>query len=116
MTKKEYNGWTNYETWLVALWIDNEPATNAERECLAQDAWDNAHADQISTREQKAKYKLAESLKEWIEGMNPLADTADLFSDLLRAALSEVDWYDIAENFLDDVDKTEEDDEPEEVR
>jgi len=24
MTHKEYNGWTNYETWLVKLWIDNE--------------------------------------------------------------------------------------------
>ena len=22
-----YNGWTNYETWAVALWIDNEQAT-----------------------------------------------------------------------------------------
>lgn len=21
-----YNGWRNYETWNVALWIDNEPA------------------------------------------------------------------------------------------
>jgi len=24
MTTKEYNGWTNYETWLVKLWIDND--------------------------------------------------------------------------------------------
>ena len=20
-----FNGWTNYETWLIALWIDNDP-------------------------------------------------------------------------------------------
>jgi hypothetical protein len=23
MTKKEYNGWYNYETWLVNLWMGN---------------------------------------------------------------------------------------------
>lgn len=24
MSNQEYNGWTNWETWNVALWIDNE--------------------------------------------------------------------------------------------
>jgi len=24
MTEKTYNGWTNYETWNVALWIGND--------------------------------------------------------------------------------------------
>jgi hypothetical protein len=24
MNEKTYNGWTNYETWLVKLWIDND--------------------------------------------------------------------------------------------
>jgi len=24
MTDTEYNGWTNYETWNVALWINND--------------------------------------------------------------------------------------------
>ena len=27
---KGYNGWTNYETWLLALNIDNEEALNQE--------------------------------------------------------------------------------------
>jgi hypothetical protein len=25
LTDSEYNGWTNYETWNVALWIQNDP-------------------------------------------------------------------------------------------
>ena len=24
MNKNEYNGWYNYETWLVNLWMDND--------------------------------------------------------------------------------------------
>ncbi len=29
-TKEDrYNGWTNYETWAVSLWIDNDHATYA---------------------------------------------------------------------------------------
>jgi hypothetical protein len=40
--EKGYNGWTNYETWLVALWIDNEQGTYGMRQELAQDAWDQA--------------------------------------------------------------------------
>ena len=25
LTDKTYNGWTNYETWNVALWLQNDP-------------------------------------------------------------------------------------------
>jgi hypothetical protein len=25
LTDTEYNGWTNYETWNVALWLQNDP-------------------------------------------------------------------------------------------
>ena len=25
--ERGYNGWTNYETWAVALWIGNEPGS-----------------------------------------------------------------------------------------
>ena len=44
--------------------------------------------------------------RSWIEEMNPIADQSSLFTDLLGSALGEVDWYEIAENGLEDVDKT----------
>lgn len=28
MERKEYSGWTNYETWNVALWMDNDQRSN----------------------------------------------------------------------------------------
>lgn len=98
-----YNGWTNYETWNVALWIDNEQGSYSFRCDLAQEIYDDADGDM-----DEAKRKLADSLKDYIEDMNPLASQASVFSDLLGAALGEVDWYEIAENFLEDVDKKEE--------
>ena len=34
LTDTEYNGWTNYETWNVALWIGNDEGLyNLAREC-----------------------------------------------------------------------------------
>ena len=102
-----YNGWKNYETWNVALWIDNEQGSYSQRCEMAQEAYNDADGDMDD-----ATRNLADSLKDWIEEMNPLASEASLFSDLLGAALSEVDWWEIAENFLEDVDKK--DDEPEE--
>lgn len=99
-----YNGWTNYETWNVALWIDNDQGSYSYRCEMAQECYDDNKDDADD-----AKRALASRLKDYIEEMNPLASDASLFSDLLGAALSEVDWYEIAENFLEDVDKDDDD-------
>ena len=37
-------------------------------------------------------------IKEFIEALSPLADQASVFSDLLNAAISEVDWHAVAEH------------------
>ncbi len=119
--EKGYNGWSNYETWNVALWIGNVLRIQCKRfkidsNSMAQSAWDEAEADRSFTRAERATLDLADSLKEWIESDNPLAGDASMFSDLLGAALSEVDYHEIAEHYIEDVDKeTEEETEEEEV-
>ncbi|NER31140.1 MAG: hypothetical protein F6J89_26845 [Symploca sp. SIO1C4] len=35
-----YNGWTNYETWAVALWIDNDYGSHQYRKELSRNAED----------------------------------------------------------------------------
>ena len=104
--RKTYNGWANYETWATALCIDNEQATYGERRERAEHAWTLANDAEHTpfTPSEYARIRLAEDLKDWIgEEMRPDLG-ASLYSDLLGAALSEVDWMEIADNFLSDVD------------
>jgi hypothetical protein len=88
-----YNGWTNYETWCMALWIDNDEDSYCYSRELVRGAEDGAVSG--LSREAIA----AEVLKDWMEEQVPDLE-ASVWSDLLRAAFSEVDWYEIAENFL----------------
>jgi len=103
MNHKEYNGWTNYETWVVNLWMDNSAGV--------QDGWIEQAAEILQseftpaypsqTREDWAKYQLSEQIKAEHEENNPCCQFANCYSDLMNAALSEVNWYEIAEHFID---------------
>jgi hypothetical protein len=105
-----YNGWTNYETWNVKLWMDNDQGSYHGGQDAAQTAWDEAEAERSFTREERATLDLADSLKESYE--DAMADilegahqSASVWADLLGAALSEVNWYEIAEHMIADVDR-----------
>jgi hypothetical protein len=41
-TNEGYNGWTNYETWCVSLWIDNEEPSYRHWQAVAQECYDDA--------------------------------------------------------------------------
>lgn len=101
MTTK-YNGWQNYETWLVNLWLSNDSGTYVYWRDLAREAWQHAEATDVLTRELVARSGLAARLKDEIEEHSPCPN-ADLYSDLLNSALSEVDWREVAQHFLEDI-------------
>ena len=90
-----YNGWTNYETWLVMLWIDNGD----------RDYFDDMTRNVLDdTERDNANYPLSRMLEEHFE--NEAADgsmSAGLFSDMLNASLSRVNWAEIADSLLDDI-------------
>ena len=114
--EKTYNGWTNYETWAIALHLNNDEGTyNMVRE-RAEDLKDGAeHIDAVQdgiwTVEQAVVFTLADWLKDTAETLCGIGDESEDFGipeptllamDMIRAALSEVDWSEIATNVLDE--------------
>ena len=92
-----YNGWTNWETWLVSLWIDNEQTIYehyliAAREELSKD---------VTHRE--AEHELSVVLSEQFDEMMP--DIGGLYLDLLSGALREVNWREISRHLAEQVDE-----------
>ena len=117
--EKKYNGWTNYETWATALWLDNERGSydywrEQAREHRKAAATCSQVCSGIWNAEQAAKFNLADQLKEEIRDNAPDTE-ASMYSDLLRGALDEVNWNEIAGNWLSDLEDIEDEQEPEQV-
>lgn len=105
MNTQKYNGWTNYETWLVNLWMDNEEGSQSYYSEKAQEVYDSAQADAPFTREERATLDLADMLKD--EYAEAVPEVTGLWADMINAALSEVDWHEIAEHYIENVEKEE---------
>ena len=91
---KPYNGYTNYETWAIALWLDNDQGTQEYM---------------IELTEQANKpYELADMIKDYIEENNPLNDQASMYSDLLQSAIDNCNFDEIADNYWTEYHKDEE--------
>lgn len=99
-----YNGWANYESWAVALWIDNSHASYhywRERATEAiKDAPESARVRNLKFAENEAaRLQLADELRESFNDETPIRDSS-IYADLLNAALGEVDWFEIADHLL----------------
>jgi hypothetical protein len=101
MERKEYNGWANYETWNVALWMDNDQGSNEYWRERAQELFDATDEDSDS-RKDDAAADLANEIQAQHDEAMP--EVSGCFADLLGAAMSEVDWREIAEHLLSDID------------
>tara|TARA_R110000868_G_scaffold365866_1_gene628763 strand:+ start:62 stop:391 length:330 start_codon:yes stop_codon:yes gene_type:complete len=96
---QSYNGWSNYETWLVNLWADNEGL---------QEYWQDAAADiyQLAERENRpddAVSDLADLMSEYYDAAAEewMSSQSGMFADMINSSLREVHWYEIAKHYID---------------
>ncbi len=78
----EYNGWSNYETWCVNLWMNGEQGYY-EQLCEILSSHDNL-------------YDQAEALEDWVR-FEYDGEYSSLWADLINNSLAEVNWYEIVD-------------------
>ena len=93
MTRNEYNGWTNYETWNANLWLDNDWQL-AERCAMITGDLFGSYEDH-----DKMTDILANHIKQWFEDDQPELP-ASFYSDVLNASMREVNWHEIARHYV----------------
>lgn len=95
---KTYNGWKNYETWCVNLWLTNDPGSEEALQDIVHADWD------LGTRARELESLVCDWGTNFDQDDGPMSG-ASLFTDLLRAAISMVDWREIIENHEHDDDE-----------
>src|SRR5690349_2796253 len=97
---QRYNGWANYPTWNVNLWMANDFGLYEQARSMASTAlenntdseWDEATDEERETVDRdSAVRELADAYEEWVGDMATL-DEATFRSDILGWALGHVDW------------------------
>ena len=96
-----YNGWRNYETWAVKLWMDNEEPSYRYWRDRTREVYEDSAAERSFTKEERAAFTLADVRK--AEHEESLPELAGFAADLLNAAFGEVDWYEIAQSLIGDM-------------
>lgn len=87
--KEIYNGWTNRETWLIPLWWNECPIESLEAETKD----DRVDVLEAALEDYWEEYK---EMMEW--------PTTGLASDMMGDHL--INWREIAEHWVDDVEWT----------
>ena len=107
MTK--YNGWSNYETWNFKLWLDNDQDVH------------NYIIDEIKKIKaigyDAEAYEVSNFLRSYIDDNMPnlnvstksqsvhgsMSDKNGFYQDILNTALRDINTYEIAESYLEDL-------------
>ena len=109
MTK--YNGWSNYETWNFKLWLDNDEDLHNYiiGEIKKIKTIGTSHIHEVS--------EVSNFLRSYIEDNVPnlnvstrsqsvhglMSDKNGFYNDILNAALRDINTYEIAESYLEDL-------------
>ena len=89
-----YNGWKNYPTWAVNLWLSNDEGLAADVQNIIVEIGAD---DEDNTR----RVDVADAIKDFVNEITPDLG-ASFAADLLGYALDSVDWFEIADAWLED--------------
>lgn len=78
MTKTDYNGWTNRETWVINLWM----------------------GDYFQEVANDGEHLLADYIEETIWGMLEESEVPPMFQDLIDLGI--VNWQELADHYVTD--------------
>jgi len=108
MTK--YNGWSNYETWNFKLWLDND-------QDLHNYIIGEIKKIKAFPNKDNKTYEVSNFLRSYIEDNVPnlnvstrsqsvhgsMSDKNGFYNDILNTALRDINTYEIAESYLEDL-------------
>jgi hypothetical protein len=113
MSDETYNGWKNYPTWAVNLWLDNDRGLHEMTlEGVAEQVADAANCvqvrDGIWTLERAARFNAADWLRETVEELPHTGygnddgsfPTVGISADLYGWALEQVNWHELADAWI----------------
>ena len=95
MTDNTYNGWTNWETWIVNVWMDNDQKL--------YEYYGNVAREEVSKDKKSATYILSIALREQFDEWTP--EIEGLYLDLLNGAMREINWHEIAGHLVERVEE-----------
>jgi len=93
---REYNGYTNYETWNFKLWADNDQPTYQNIQSLVKHTLN----DKIKLNKTEQIYMLSNWLRDYADDKAPEIE-ASFYSDVMNASIREVDYRQVAEMLLE---------------
>jgi hypothetical protein len=99
MTDETYNGWKNYPTWAVNLWLSNDEGLYHHAREIVRDAKQSGEDTGTHTT---VRVDVADQLRYWVrEDLAPDLG-ASFAADLLGYALDCVDWFEIADAWMEE--------------
>ena len=102
MVDNTYDGWTNWETWLTNVWMDNDQKL--------YEYYGNMARKEVLKDKNSATYKLSLTLRKQFEEWMPEmvgSHIGGLYLDLLNGAMREINWHEIAGHLIERVEEEE---------